>query len=87
MKNGKVGKIQDVLLDRLANILAKEHILKRVDIVKLIGVGESTFNRWKLRQAKPSGLARVNLEKVLSKLEKEGGKQPDSKPEDGNDIW
>ena len=72
MASEEIKVVQDVLLDRLCDLMSYEgSTLKRVDVVKMLGVSQSTFNRWKLRQCQPRGLDRVNLEKVVLKLERQ----------------
>lgn len=64
-----MSTISDSLIDRLLQRLASGTI-KRTDLVTRVRVSQSTFNRWKLRQAKPTGMQRASLERVLDALDK-----------------
>jgi len=61
--------ISDALIDRLLQRL-ESGTIKRTDLVAKVRVSQSTFNRWKLRQAKPTGMARSSLERVLDALDR-----------------
>jgi len=61
--------VKDKLIDRLLERLRSKTI-KRNELTRRVGVGSSSVNRWMLRQAKPSGVARQRLEEVLDRLDR-----------------
>jgi len=64
-----IGTVQDELLDRL-DLRLRSGTLKRKDLVRRIHISQSTLNRWKLRQVKPTGVSRMSLERTLNILDK-----------------
>lgn len=60
---------EDILVLRLMKRLESKTI-QRNQLVKLIGVTEATMNRWKQGINRPTGLARMRLDKILCKLDK-----------------